>query len=233
MTTKQMPIDVKNCLTCEWKCDIFKSLTDKELELVNSNRSEARFKSGELIMKQGAPSNMVIFAVKGLVKLFIEGIERKDMILAIVKPPQFISGPELFYNKIYNYSASALTNVDCCYVDENIFKQLINNNRIFSDSFLSEFCRRSINTMNLLVNSTQKKMNGRIADGLIYLSKIFENDEFEMLLSKKEFGDMTTMTRESTIRILHQFKEDGIIESKGNKIKILDKRKLISISVTG
>ena len=76
-------------------------------------------------------------------------------------------------------------------------------------------------------------MNGRIADGLIYLSKIFGNDEFEMILSKKEFGDMTSMTRESAIRILHQFKEENIIEANGSKIKILNKQKLINISVIG
>ena len=223
----------RNCITCPQRCDIFKTLSESELELVNKNRSEAHFKTGELIIKQGTPSNMIIFVISGLTKIFLEGMDGKDLILSIIKPPQFISGPELYYNKTYSYSATALTNAECCYVNESIFKQLISENRLFSEAFIQEFCRRSINTLSLLVNSTQKKMHGRIANGLLYLSTIFENDSFDMILSKKEFGDLTSMTRESAIRTLHQFKEEGLIDIHGSNIVIKDKEKLQRISHTG
>jgi len=224
---------VVGCNLCEGRCEIFKDLTGKELDLLSQNHSEAKFKPGELIIKQGTPSNMVVLIVKGLVKVFIEGVEGKDLILSLVTPPRFLSGPELYYGKVHTYSVSALLPTECCYVEEKTFKQLIWDNRSFSDAFLHEFCRRSVSTLNLLVNSTQKKMHGRVAEGLLYLSRIFGSDSFNMILNKKEFGDLTSMTRESAIRILHQFKEEGIIELKGNEIFLKEKTKLIGISNVG
>lgn len=223
----------KSCLTCVIKSDLFKVLSDEELELIEKSRRETKFKPGELIMKQGVPSNHVIFVTKGLVKLYLEGIENKNMILNIIKPTQYISGPELYYNSVNVYSAMALTDVECCYVDTAVFKQLVWNNRKYSEAFISEFCRRSIRTLHVMVSLTQKKMHGRVAEGILLLSKVFESDTFDMLLTKKEFGDLTSMTRESAIRILHQFKEDGIINLDGNYLEIKDKEKLVSISNKG
>ena len=223
----------QGCSLCEERCEMFKDLTTKELDLLAQNHSEAKFKPGELIIKQGTPSNMVVLVVKGLVKVFIEGVEGKDLILSIVTPPRFLSGPELYYGKVHTYSATALLPTECCYVEEKAFKQLIWDNRSFSDAFLHEFCRRSVSTLNLLVNSTQKKMHGRVAEGLLYLSRIFGSDSYNMILNKKEFGDLTSMTRESAIRILHQFKEEGIIELNGSDVFLKDKKKLISIGNVG
>jgi CRP/FNR family transcriptional regulator len=223
----------RTCPNCPCKCEIFKLLTDKELEKLNNNRTETKFNAGELIFKQGTPTNMVVWVSKGLVKIFIEGVEGKDLILSLVKSTQFISGPELYCNKVYNYSVAALEYTECCYVDEHIFKELIWNNRKFSEAFIHELSRRSINTMNLLVSSTQKKMNGRVAEGLLYLSKLFESDKFNMVLNKKEFGDLTSMTRESAIRILNLFKEEGIIDNKGSLVEIKDMNKLINICNIG
>jgi CRP/FNR family transcriptional regulator, polysaccharide utilization system transcription regulator len=221
------------CNICGGRCQIFNDLTEKELDLLSLSHSEAKFKTGELIIKQGTPSNMVVLIVKGLVKVFIEGVEGKDLILSIVTPPRFLSGPELYYGKVHTYSVAALQPTECCYVEEQTFKQLIWDNRKFSDAFMHEFCRRSVSTLTLLVNSTQKKMHGRVAEGLLYLSQIFGSDTFNMVLTKKEFGDLTSMTRESALRILHQFKEEGIIELNGNFVSLLDKKKLINIGNIG
>ena len=223
----------RNCVTCPLKCDMFKKLSDDELEKINNTRTDAKFNAGELIFKQGAPNNHIIFITKGLVKVFMEGYEGKDVILSLVKPTQFISGPELYYNSLAIYSASALVETECCYVNENLFKQFIIQNRSFSEAFISEFARRSTNTLNSLVSLTQKKMNGRIAEGLLYLSRVFESDTFDMILTKKEFGDLTAMTRESAIRILQQFIKEGLITSARSKISIIDKEKLRVISEVG
>jgi CRP/FNR family transcriptional regulator len=77
-------------------------------------------------------------------------------------------------------------------------------------------------------------MHGRIADSLLYLSKeIYRSDTFDTCLSRQELANMSSMTKESAIRILKKFTEDGIIENNIQHFKIVDLPALEKISITG
>ncbi|MBN2350068.1 MAG: Crp/Fnr family transcriptional regulator [Bacteroidales bacterium] len=224
----------RNCVDCELKCDIFKLLTREELELVNENRSVTHYKQGEIIFKQGAPNTHVIFLTSGIVKVYVEGYDSKELILAITKPTQFISGPELYVNNIYPYSAAALAETTTCYVNGEVFKQLVRQNVQFAEGFLKEFSRRSLNTIHNFVSLTQKKMPGRIAGGLLYLANsVFKLNEFELILSKQELGELTAMSKESAQRILKDLQDEGIIQIKNNYLEIKDLERLEKICECG
>lgn len=85
-----------------------------------------------------------------------------------------------------------------------------------------------------LVDHTQKYMPGRVADTLLYLKEeIFKLKEFEVPLTRTELAAMSNMTKESFVRILHQFEESGLLKKNGNKIKILNESGLLEISRNG
>jgi CRP/FNR family transcriptional regulator len=85
-----------------------------------------------------------------------------------------------------------------------------------------------------MVNLTQKKMPGRLADTLLYFAdEVYNSDEYDMILSRQELGEMTNMAKESVVRILKEMEESGVIYSDSSKIKILDKDKLRQISEKG
>ncbi|MEZ4999758.1 MAG: helix-turn-helix domain-containing protein [Bacteroidales bacterium] len=74
---------------------------------------------------------------------------------------------------------------------------------------------------------TQKKMPGRVAEILLYLAdSVFDSDEFTMLLSRQELADMSGMAKESVVRILKEFSNEGIIDSGCPRFRILDREKL-------
>ncbi len=77
-------------------------------------------------------------------------------------------------------------------------------------------------------------MHGRMADGLLYLSKVFfENDTFKLHLSRQEIADLTAMSKDSAIRILKDFERDRLISLNGNELSILDTDQLQNISLKG
>lgn len=85
-----------------------------------------------------------------------------------------------------------------------------------------------------MINLNHKKMPGRLADTLLYFAgELYMADEFEMILSRQELGEMTNMARESVVRILGEFEEAGILKSETNRIRILDRDKLRLISERG
>jgi len=73
-----------------------------------------------------------------------------------------------------------------------------------------------------------------MADGLLYLSQDFYNDTaFDMHLSRQDIADLTAMSKDSAIRILKDFERDGIINTAGSRLEILDMQQLQDISLRG
>ena len=224
---------INSCENCEncWKG--FKCLTNAEIELINENRYEAAFKPGEIILKQGAPSSNALFLSKGLAKNYIEGIGGRNLITAIFKPGILILSPGAYVNSRHTYTVSALTHLNACFINFDIFRQLVRSNADFAEFLLEDFSRKSLYCNRKMINLAQKKMQGRIAEALLVFSdEIYGSDEFEIALSRQELGEMTNMVKESVVRILKEMEDGGIITASSSFIKITDKEKLKEISET-
>jgi len=74
----------------------------------------------------------------------------------------------------------------------------------------------------------------RLADILLCLAnKIFKSNSFELPISRADLGDLTGMSTESVIRMMKEFKEDGLIEMQCKSIELLDVIRLEKISEFG
>jgi CRP-like cAMP-binding protein len=228
-------VNLKNCIddfTFGWKN--FKLLTGEEQALVNENRYEATFKSGEIIIKQGSPASNALFLSSGMAKTYIEGLNGKNFIMSIVQPGRLILGPGAYVDSRYTYTVAAITAVNACFIDFDIFRKLVRTNGIFAESLLEDISNKSLITLRQMVNLSQKKMPGRLADALLYFSDVvFKNDEYEMVLTRQELGEMTNMAKECVVRILKDFEDSSVIRSSSSRIKILDRQRLETISVKG
>jgi len=225
---------INNCKDCPHAWKSLNLLSEEEVDIFNKNRYEAAFKPGEILIKQGSPTSSVLFLAKGVAKTYIEGSNGKNFILDIIMPGKLIVGPGAYVDSRHTFSVAALTAVHACFISFDIFRNLVRTNIPFAESLLSDFSEKSIRTQSQLINLTRKKMPGRLADALLYFSnEIFKSDEYEMILSRQELGEMTNMARECVVRILKELEESGVIYSDSSNIKILDKQKLIKISEKG
>ena len=222
-----------SCRDCNCRVNIFKKLSDTELDLLNGNRFEVTFKAGEVMFKQGTPSPHFLCLTTGLAKIYIEGYG-KNLILGLVKPVEYIFGPGIYVDNRHHYSASAVEDSSACLVDVNTYKQLIRENPDFAEEFIKRVSQQSIFNFEQVISLTQKQMHGRIADALFYLSeKIYCQNPFEMNISRQDLADLSGMSKESAIRILKEFKEEGILHVEGNTFYILNQKQLRQISETG
>lgn len=92
----EKPIVESECKTCMYRWANFKNLTDVELKEICDHRYHADFKPGEIIFKKGSPTSSAIFLVSGMAKVFLEGLDGKNIIISIAKPGMMISGPGTF-----------------------------------------------------------------------------------------------------------------------------------------
>jgi CRP/FNR family transcriptional regulator len=223
----------QNCVDCNCKASIFRNLGPLELELINQSRFHANYKAGEIIFKQGTPSPYFVCVTSGLAKIYIEGFG-KNLILGLVKPIDYIFGPGIYVDNRHYYSAAAVEDTSACLVDVNVFKKLIRDNPDFAEEFIKRVSLQSIFNFEQVISLTQKQMHGRIADVLFYLTeKIYTTNPFTLTISRQDLADLSGMSKESAIRILKEFKEEGILTVQGNLVEILNIKQLRQISSTG
>lgn len=231
MLTENQPDNCAKC-TANWKN--FALLKKEELELVNDNRYEASFRNGEIMVKQGSPATHALFMANGLAKTYIEGLKGKNFMMGIALPGKLILSPGAYVTSRHTFSVAALTPVQACFVSVDVLKRLIRENGLFAESILKDINEKSLQTHTRMVSQAQKRMSGRMAEILLYLADyVFRSDEYEMVLSRQELGEMSGMAKECAVRILKEFEESNIIYSDSSSLKILDREKLVMISEKG
>jgi len=223
-----------NCITCECKSPLFRFLSDEELNMVQQNRINVVFKPGETIRKQGTSMTHVISVNSGLAKLYLEGIERRNAILRLVKPKNFIGGPGIYLDMMHHYTVTALIESSVCFIDIQIFKKIIKQNSLFAEEFMKDFSRNTLSVYDRLIYLTQKQMPGRMSDTLLYLfNEIFESNKFPMLISKQDLADLSAMSKDSAVKVLRELQNEGIIKVTDHEMELLDAEALEKISRIG
>lgn len=223
-----------NCAKCTANWKNFALLKKEELELVNDNRYEASFRPGEIMVKQGSPATHALFMANGLAKTYIEGLKGKNFMMGIALPGKLILSPGAYVTSRHTFSVAALTPVQACFVSFEVLKHLIRDNGLFAESILKDINEKSLQTHKRMVSQAQKRMSGRMAEILLYLADyVFGSDEYEMVLSRQELGEMSGMAKECVVRILKELEESDIIYSDSSHLKILDREKLVMISEKG
>ena len=221
------------CKFCSKRSPAAEHLGNEELEKLGGSCVEVFFKKGDIIFKQNALSSNILYVRDGLVKIHMAGPER-EQILKIAKGPSYLGIPTTLGDKVNNYSATAITDTEVCFIDINVFKEFIATNKEFAYEIIVNLCKNELNHFHRCVNQLQKQSPGRVAETLLFFAdEIFESDVFDLPLSRHEFGDLTGNSRENVSRILSDLDKEGIIKIKGKSISILDRKKLFSISKNG
>jgi len=223
-----------DCKNCQRRNNIFALLNEEELKLVNKHRYELVFNPGEIIFKQGSPLTHVACITEGLAKIYIEGLNRRSLILYFAKPVQMIGGPGMFVDYRHHFTVAAVEETTACLVDTKIIEQLIESNARFACDLLKRTNQVTIGNFDKFIHLTQKQMHGRIAEAFILLEeKIYGRNPFLLSLSRQDLADLTAMSKENVIRVIKSFRDQDFIKTEGNVVEILNKKELIRISETG
>lgn len=214
--------------------NILHYLTPEQKQHIEEIQFAVSFTKGETIFKQDAPMSHIITIVKGMAKLYLEDGDNRNIIFKLIKTGEVICGPGFLTDYKHHFSVSAMEDTTAYFFEVEVFKKMILENAIFAKKIISYRNWAHIGIYNKFKVISHKQMNGRIADTLIYLSdKIYESDKFETKLSRQDIADMSSMAKESAIRILKDFKNSGIINYKNNKFEICNKTVLTNILENG
>ncbi len=216
-------------LISEWS----KLLTAEQMDMVQANSVALNYNKAEMICKQGAFASNVYFVEKGLMKAYKE-YKNGNLIMRFVKPGEIVGLSSLYNKGVYLYSVASVGASGVMSVTADVVKQLIRANSDFAEMVIGKLNQVTVDEHERVISLTQKQLNGRIADAVLHFANnVYNADEFNLQLTRRDVADFCGMSTESAIRILKELHNDKIIKIDGKNLKIISKQLLQNVSEFG
>ncbi|PTX60124.1 CRP-like cAMP-binding protein [Kordia periserrulae] len=217
---------MSNCEQCIVRqFNSLKSLTKDELIRISGCKTSKTIKKGQLIFDEGENVNGVYCIREGICKLTKLSANGRDQIVKLVVKGDLMGQRSLVSEEVTNLSATALSEMEVCFIPKHEIMKDLQGNSNFSLDVLQHMAKDLREADNVIVNMAQKSVRQRLAEALLYIHRTFGTTDEGMLrviLSREDYANIVGTATESIIRILSQFKKDDLITTKGKQIKIED-----------
>jgi len=222
---KSIP-QVPFCDNCPIKVSsIFKDLTQEQLDTVHLGKGCSLYKRGNIIYHEGHRISGFYCIQSGVIKVYKTGIDGKEQIIRFAKPGDIIGFRSVLSKELACTTAKVIEDSVLCFIpSENLF-QLVRENPSFSMQLMQLTCRELGEANNFITDIAQKTVRERLAEVLLILMDTFGLDSAKVLqisLTREEMANMVGTATESVIRLLSEFKLDGLIDLHGRKISLID-----------
>jgi CRP-like cAMP-binding protein len=202
-----------------------KSLTREELVRVSACKTGKIYKKGQVIFEEGEILNGVYCVKDGVCKLTKLSENGKDQVVKLVVKGGLLGKRSLVSEQKTNLSATALNDMEMCFIPKSEIMNDLAKNPKFTLDVLREMAADLKESDVSLVNMAQKSVKRRTAEILMYVHDNFGVDSegyLSIVLSREDYASIVGTATESAIRILSQFKKEGLISTSGKRIKVED-----------
>lgn len=212
----------------------FEYLTVEEALEVRSRMTRKEFSKGESIFVEGSYSKGIYIVRKGKVKIFQTNADGKQSIVYIYRKGDFFGYRPLLCEEPQPVSAVAMDTVVLSFISKQTFMAILNSSPSLARKLLVDLSREFtvwINKMNIYSQYPVKK---RVALALLICNRIYKRDgrdskKVSIAIGRDDFAGFVGTAKETLVRMLRNFKDEGIIVSKGTKIFILKPKVLINM----
>lgn len=201
----------------------------EELKSLSKDRKKRKYKKKEIIYRENDYANYLYFIIKGKVKCLKTDYYGKELVNNINGKGDFIGYITLFEEGEYHESATAMEDSEIAIIPKQDFLTLIHKNRDVAANFIKMLSGNVQDMEKRLLQFAYSPIRERLADALIKLNEkghMQKGAENQMEISREDLANMVGTAKESLIRTLGELKKEGLVETDGQIIKILNETAL-------
>lgn len=193
-------------------------------ELGKDRKVKALKKKTEIYTEGDAPLH-VYFIKSGNVKTFKSHPDGKELIMNLYSANDFFGFEPILENGNYTESAVAMQDTELISIPRHDFLLMIQSHPDVSKSFIHLLCKKVVERETQLLNLAYNSVRQRTAEALLK-SETLKDAQSAIAISRDDLAKMVGTASESVIRVLSDFKDEGLIEIDGGKIRIKEPAKL-------
>ncbi|HZL11837.1 MAG TPA: Crp/Fnr family transcriptional regulator [Prolixibacteraceae bacterium] len=213
---------------------IFKNIPPDLRLFLESQMIDKTYRKGQPIFLEGSYSAGIFYLKEGLVKKYKTDHSGKEHILSLCSAGELLGYSALLCNEPYPDSAAAIETSRLGFIPKEVFLKATNESNDLMLGLLSSLSHEFSVMVNSVMVFAHMTVRERLALTLLILAEKFEkkdqSDLVEIVLSRADMANMVGTATETLVRLLQEFKKEGILEINAKKICILKTKTLIEMS---
>ncbi|WP_109700619.1 Crp/Fnr family transcriptional regulator [Chitinophaga deserti] len=214
---------------------ILADLPPDVFQLLTNHMSEQVYKKNELIFREGAYPSGIFYITKGKVKKYKVDNDGKEQIIYLAVTGQLFGYHAVLSEARYSDSAAVLEESTVAFIPKEDFLNALDYSPLLTRRLLKNLSHEFAVLANSLSVFSLKTVRERLALQLILIREKYKENYvdgmlIEISISREDLASLVGTARENIVRVLSEFKEENILESKGRKIMIKDVNRLITIA---
>lgn len=224
--------DASMCQYCVQKDNsILCKAKHEYLDEINIHKVSNVYKKGQAIFNEGTFPYGIYCINHGKIKLSHLGDDGKEQITRLLKGGDVLGYRALLSGDTYGSSAVAIEDTQVCFIPKELFINVIKKDSNFAFELMKLLSDELHNAEIKITHLSQKPVRERLAETLLFIKTTYgyedDGETLNVRLSREEIANLVGTATESTIRLLSEFKKDGLIGLEGKKIKIINQQKLL------
>lgn len=209
------------------RVNLFAQVTPDQAELLAGAVVKRRLKRGELIVEQGKKSNSLFIILSGRARVLVTDRKSREVILASLKPGDYIGEMSLIDNEPHSASVEAEIQTDVFVLGRAEFNRCLEASPPMAYSVMQGLVQRLRRADAKIESLALVGVYGRVAD--VLLGRAATDGESEMTIrekiSRQDIAKMVGASREMVSRVMRDFEEQGFIETiEGGAIVVKERR---------
>ena len=205
----------------------FSVMNPAELETIKQSFSEKTLQRGEVILREGEPSDILYFVVAGAVKIFKTSSQGKEQILSIARPGEALNDIPVFDGGANPTNAQTLGPVTLYSINKDKLQSIMQQYPKVALNATRVLAQRMRQLVSLVEDLSFRHVLGRVTK--ILLSHAGDSDGTKEHLTQQEMAAMAGTAREVVARSLKALEEQGHIRLERHRIVITDRKALEDI----
>lgn len=217
------PIDRWNFTTHS----VLSVLSDQEMALLTRHVTEQRLFKGDVIFREGAVPSGIFVVRSGRVKKYKVDQTGREQIIYLAGAGELMGYHPVLSGERYADSAAAMEETMVSFIPKEDFMDMLARSPVFALRLMKAMSHEFTVLTNTISVIAQRTGPERLAIALIVLREKFkyglnDHDAIPINISRADLANMAGLAEENVIRLLSEFKAEGILSTQGRKIIIKD-----------
>lgn len=214
---------------------VIANLPPDELAMLTANMTTQVYNKGEIIFREGAYATGIFFIQEGKAKKYKVDKDGKEQIIYVANTGEIMGYHALLAEERYPDSAAVLEDSKIAFIPKEDFSGVLEDSKVLPQLLLKTLSHEFFVLANSIALFGQRSVRERFAMQLVLMREKYKENfmpgmAVEINMSREDLASLVGTTRENILRILKDFKEEGILETKGRKIVITDLNKLLAVA---
>lgn len=214
---------------------ILSGLPEQDLQLLMAHKREQTYRKGEIIFREDTYPSGIYYLVNGKAKKYKVDKDGREQIFYVANTGELLGFHAILSGDNYPDSAAVMEDSVIAFIPREDFLEALRQSDVLNRRLLKTLSHEFIVLTNSLTMFAQRSVRERLALQLIVVREKYKVDfqpgmPVEINMSRDDLASLVGTARENVVRILSEFKEEGLVETKGRKIIVRDVKSLIKIA---